>query len=460
MSEASGQTRKRLDIERTIALISCSIVAIYFASSCIFTLVSSNDYLSARPQLFRYFIVPGILSIAFLAIGIWFPKQVSSLVGVCGTAVLIALFAFEAYLTLREVPLHLGNVGVHENDERPAVPQQSHILLGAPLKSLNSYLEVADPSEAVVAGALPHSPTLLCIRDGRSIVYNADRYGFNNPDDVYELPSKLVVLGDSFIEGFCNPPGNDVVSRVREAIPGSLSIATRGNGPLLELAALGRMGPRLKPRYVIMAFFEGNDWRNFELELQHPWLQATLSPNADFGEAIVPTSVQERAREIIKSWERRDVTALDILLKPAALRNFIALQKTSSVLGLYYPKVPVQRPEYARVLRRAKEISDAWGGSFAILYIPQVGRYLGIVPNGFAFDTHRRPVLQAAKAVGVDVIDLVSVLSTVEDPKRSFANDGHFSDEGAKLAADAIIAYIERLRAKSTSACVTANGLC
>ena len=31
-------------------------------------------------------------------------------------------------------------------------------------------------------------------------IYTADRYGFNNPDTIYDQPADLVVVGDSFVQ--------------------------------------------------------------------------------------------------------------------------------------------------------------------------------------------------------------------------------------------------------------------
>jgi hypothetical protein len=208
------------------------------------------------------------------------------------------------------VPTYLGNLGLAYRAEVQAEAdrQRQGVLPGAVLKRLNAALAVDDPAEAVLAGGIPYSKTLLCVRDNVPIVYDADRFGFNNPDQVYVRPITVAVFGDSLIEGFCLRPGEDIVSRIRETYPRSLSIAVRGNGPLLELAALGRYGAKLKPRYSIMAFFEGNDWRNFGVELADPWLREALIPGVDFGPHRAWPATLRKAREIIRARAGREVT--------------------------------------------------------------------------------------------------------------------------------------------------------
>ncbi|MEZ4575980.1 MAG: hypothetical protein R2857_13865 [Vampirovibrionales bacterium] len=49
------------------------------------------------------------------------------------------------------------------------------------------------------SGAFPDSRTLLCNENGFWVDYQSDRYGFRNPDTVWDQPTADVLLvGDSF----------------------------------------------------------------------------------------------------------------------------------------------------------------------------------------------------------------------------------------------------------------------
>ena len=144
-------------------------------------------------------------------------------------------------------------------------------------------------------------------------MYTADRFGFNNPDSLYDGRVDNIIVGDSFIEGICLEPGKDVVSQLRKSYPASLAMGTRGSGPLLELAVVGRFGPMLKPRNVIVAFFEGNDWENLSKEFKLLWLQTALKPDTDFGSQAVPPATLEKARDRIRDRAKIPVTYWDIL---------------------------------------------------------------------------------------------------------------------------------------------------
>lgn len=427
---------------RIAALLLCGFVGLYFGGMAVVATIYYDNFASTTPHFLRYLLVPGLLSIFFIACGVLLPRNASLMVGLNGAALLGALFAFEALLTLQVLPVRLGGLG-----QTASAAEDRDFLPGIPVKAMNRALAIEHLPDAMLAG-IPRRKTLLCTRDGRPITFDADRLGFNNPDRIYDRPIDVAVLGDSFVEGFCLPPGKDVVSRLREQIPGSVSLATRGNGPLLQLAVLGRYGPALRPRHVVMAFFEGNDWRNLRAELSRPWLRGALAPRPQFGPVPAPAPTLARAEELALAWGQREISATDVLFSAKFIRQFLALQLTGTKLGLAYSMAPRDRPEYAELLRRAQQLTEEWGGRFTLLYLPRAERHLGLLPRDFVFDLLRAKVLAAAREVGVETIDLVPTFAAAAEPRRLFAADGHFSEGGAVLAADAIAAHLETVVAQ------------
>src|SRR3546814_9539010 len=60
-------------------------------------------------------------------------------------------------------------------------------------KGLNVALNVKELPSAVLSG-IPYKRVLLCSQNGKPIFYDADRFGFNNPDGVYQRPAEILVL--------------------------------------------------------------------------------------------------------------------------------------------------------------------------------------------------------------------------------------------------------------------------
>ena len=139
--------------------------------------------------------------------------------------------------------------------------------------------------------------------------------------------------------------------------------------------------------------------------------------------------------DIIREATQVRVTAADLLQKTALFRNFFALHRVGHALGIIYPKVPATVSEFETALIRAKQIVEGWGGEFSLLFIPDARRFGSLLPTDFAYDQLRDQVVDAAAAADVGFIDLIPTFRTDANPERFYADDGHFSEEGADFIA-------------------------
>lgn len=417
-----------------VGRILCSIIGVYFLFGVAYALLHYAEFAAANPQLTRYVLVPGVIGALFLAIGI-LGSRWSLPFGIYGMSALVALFLFESYLTWRQIPVWMGMLGKLTPAQRILFEDDPSLVRGFTIRGLNRLAGEDQLREAMVSG-FPFSRVILCAPGDDIISYKADRYGFNNPDTVYSAPLDAILLGDSFVEGFCLPEGEDIASQMRRLGVATAALGIRGNGPLQELASLGRFGPLLQPKNVLLAFFEGNDWENLENGLQDPWLRSTLDPNADFGSQSSSMATMERARAAMEKVNSKPVSVADLFTKRATLRNFFALQQTASTLGLTYSKLPKEIPEFRTILQRAKSIVAGWDGNFAVVYLPKVDRFVGTFPVDDALDHLRTLVLDAAAKEDVKVIDLTEALHRLEDPARMYGADAHFSPDGASFVAN------------------------
>ncbi|WP_265518341.1 GDSL-type esterase/lipase family protein [Nitratireductor luteus] len=420
-----------------LAVTACTLVALYFLASTLYALVHFDEFASAIPQFLRYVLAPALLGAGFLAVGLLAKPRWSRPVGIYGLSLLAGLFLFEGFLTIRQLSVHFALLGRLDEDQRAVLSDDKDFVRGFTLRQLNLLAGVKGLPETMLSG-FPRSTTLLCSPPGQVITYKADRYGFNNPDSVYGASVDLMLLGDSFVEGFCLRPGVDLASRLRQHVPNTVSMGIRGNGPLIELATLGRYGPILKPNHVVMAFFEGNDWENLQRSLNQPWLRIALQPDARFGTPSSAVQTVHKARSVMDEINKEEVTMTDLVARRSFLRNFAALQMTGTSLGLLYPKVSGEIPEFQQTLRRAKKLTESWGGCFYLLYIPRVDRFVGLFPSDPGFSHLEDLVRQAAAAENVHVIHLKTAFRRHPEPARLYAPDAHFSQEGAVLAADTI----------------------
>lgn len=97
----------------------------------------------------------------------------------------------------------------------------------------------------------------------RIIDVSYDKNGFRNSHEIRE--ADLVVIGDSYIEGYLTSEANLLTSILADLQGNPVAnLGHAGYGPQQELAVLKRFGLPLKPKTIIWAFFEGNDFIDME----------------------------------------------------------------------------------------------------------------------------------------------------------------------------------------------------
>lgn len=450
-SQATGESRK---VSRALAVLLCFIPASYFLIIAGYAVLNFAEYGAGIPQFFRYIAAPILIG----GLLIWAGRKLSppraAEVGIISTGLLLALLLVEIFLNARLVFALFNTVsmlGPNAGEDGASVRGDGGIPPMFSPKQISRDLGIEEPANAILAGA-PNREVLHCAKDGEPVYYTADRYGFNNPDELYEGGINVAIVGDSFIEGHCQPREDSIVGRVRRLRPKTASFGMRSGGPLLELAFIGRYGAEYEPDFVVMAFFEGNDWQNLTKETTMPWLAKSLEPDADFGPAQVSEAQKQAIDNMLKDWWSEDVSPSIVLTKSSFVRNIVALNEVWGILGLDYPRVSKEQPIYSDILARSKAVTQSWGGKFALLYIPQDARYRGLLDKSFVYDQLRGNVLQAAEANNIDVIDLTEIFAEAEDPTALYAPDAHFSPEGAQATAEAIDAWIASKRAAADPA--------
>jgi len=129
-----------------------------------------------------------------------------------------------------------------------------------------------DQKDIFPLSGISNSLTLLCNENGYFSEYMSDRYGFNNPDETWEKPIDLILIGDSFAHGACVNRPHHLASLLRNKTKKNvISVAYGDNGPLIELASLKEYFQ--KPiKKVFWFYYEGNDLEGLVKEKKHPIL--------------------------------------------------------------------------------------------------------------------------------------------------------------------------------------------
>lgn len=121
-----------------------------------------------------------------------------------------------------------------------------------------SHYEYEAPYQGNIGGALCIPPD-----PARKVAIRYDQNGFRNARDLDS--AEIVVIGDSYMEGYFTPDKYLITTRLSELQGKSVAnLGHSGYGPQQELAVLRRFGLPLQPKTVVWAFFEGNDFSDAE----------------------------------------------------------------------------------------------------------------------------------------------------------------------------------------------------
>ena len=106
--------------------------------------------------------------------------------------------------------------------------------------------------------------SILCNEMGDYTIFKTDRYGFRNPNNAWNDDElDILLLGDSYGQGFCVKDEETIASRLRNKHNLKiLNFSSGGNGQLEQLATLMEFGKLRQFKHIIILYYEGNDLDN------------------------------------------------------------------------------------------------------------------------------------------------------------------------------------------------------
>jgi hypothetical protein len=294
------------------------------------------------------------------------------------------------------------------------------------------------------------------------IDYRYDRHGLRN--DVDYDSADAVLIGDSFVEGW-KVPADDLVSRLlAERL--HRSVANLGQswyGPQQELELLRRFGVPLRPRVCVWTFFEAND-----LDDLRRYHRATRNWN-EFSRSLRPFKDRSFTRNAVLAARR--VVALWRLSQsepdpdPEGFPSGVFTEADGRRTTVYFldDSPPLSAAddsalaEVGDIFRRARDLCAGGGGRLLVVFIPTkfrvYGTHVQADRSASPFDKRvndfpaRIAALVRDAAPDAGFLDLTPALE--EAAGRGVMTyfpgyDTHWSREGHRVAAEAIVGVLER----------------
>jgi hypothetical protein len=278
-----------------------------------------------------------------------------------------------------------------------------------------------------------------------SEIFIADRFGFWNPDAMWDKnESDLVLVGDSFVFRSANAGGFSDILKARW--PNLLNLGVTGNGPLAQLGAIVEFAPLVRPK-VIIWFFNGTDLQtDFQGELIHPILARYLEPgfSQNLREHSGAIAEAARAHYLVEPAapvsEKVDWFADRTGPNPLHKAGFLTLQETRRRMGLIEGGGDwgaTNGPLYERVLQRAASEAGTWGGRILFVYLSD---WYEVVARDESKGRYRDAGLSAARAQGLRILDLRKAFAERQKTATLWiaSRPGYYSPDGNALVAEQI----------------------
>ena len=313
------------------------------------------------------------------------------------------------------------------------------LLSAQPGGGLHSRI-ATDGRETLPLGGIADALTVYCNEGGAYLIYTSDEHGFHNPSGVWTRPQlDIAAVGDSFTHGACVTSNENMVARVRGEFPATLNLGMAGNGPLTELAAIKEYLPSRRPRVVLWFYYEGNDVsKDIFIEREAEILTAYLGQDFAQGlEARQPAIDDALRTEVEAAYDAAPAEAAAPTPQPIRVKDVLLVRHLRDALGIAVGNADI--PLFRRVMSEANRTVSSWGGRLYFVYLPGQARYLGL-GGQIAQSGLRTRVLATVHDLGIPIIDIDAAFSATPTPQNLF--QGHFTPEGYRIAADAILARL------------------
>ena len=306
--------------------------------------------------------------------------------------------------------------------------------------------------------------TILCNETGNYSLFKSDRYGFRNPDEVWEIKNDAILLiGDSFAMGSCVNDLNTISANLRNLIKTNniINMGYSGDGPLIEYATLREYLPLTNVKKIIWFYYEGNDLADLERSLNNDILKKYLK-NINFSQNLktkqsllnkkIYNMIDIRLKEKLKSQSQE--LNIDFLpsfkLNALIFQNFFKLYNVRNLLKdsfsqkkIIKPFVKNIDPNFKKILSLTKELTEKNDAKLYFVYLPEFKRYRSrnsIKLNNYN-EIEYKKILEIINNLNIPIINIHQELfRKYKDPLNffPFRSPYHYTEEMYKMIAETI----------------------
>jgi hypothetical protein len=318
-------------------------------------------------------------------------------------------------------------------------------------------------------GGISNKTTVYCNESGEYLIYTSDRFGFNNDDDAYEKDLDFLIVGDSYAQGACVQPGEDIAGVLRRNGYNSLTLGNGGNGPLIKLSSLIEYGNHLKPSYVLWVYYWPHMINRIGNEKKSKILIKYLN-EAGFSQDLInrQTEIDNYLESYIDNvYEEKlkeelvNKTRDDKIRSEGYIKKIVSLYKIRVLLGFHRGKYlekleKLRKTEislnkqlmtkednyeiFKKVMRKAQNVTSGFGGKICFINLPDMA-YLSEHSKHRSIALYDKELFPVLEELGIPIINFAESAIKLDNPAslEPFGIHGHLTAEGYKLLVDQII---------------------
>ena len=312
-----------------------------------------------------------------------------------------------------------------------------------------------------------YKKTIHCNENGYFSIFNTDRYGFNNPDKVWENKEiKFMLVGDSFTHGACVNEEDTISGNLKKILFSDevLNLGYTANGPLKELATLKEYLTIKKVERVLWIYTERNDLYDLANELNNKILKNYLT-SEDFIQDLknkqnfIDKNLHNGFKIYLKDEKNRKHNKRFIsFLRLYDLRNFINSRTLKFKTTPQESKSRNSKEtfnKFSEIMNLVSKMLNKNGTKLYFIYLPDFSRY-NIKKNQNASFHDYEKVINIINKINIPIIDLNNELFAKHPeplslfPAKIFGHyrPDHYNELGYKLVTKTIYERIKEYENK------------
>ena len=286
-----------------------------------------------------------------------------------------------------------------------------------------------------------NSKLINCNENGYYSIHNTDRYGFNNPDEVWSndfYKPTIITLGDSFTFGSCVNSGDEFAGHLRGLTNryNIINLGYGGTGPLMQFATYKEYKKKIDNLdYLIWFFYEGNDFKDLNKEKINPYL-IKYNKNINYDQNLIEkqNQIDEMADKKIKLLSKKKINFFQILKFVHLRKIFFNKQYSNEYLRDY--------DLYKEILIKTLDDLDKNQAKLIFVYLPEYARY---VQKNFN-NKHKIDLLDFLSDLKINYYDADKIHFSKKNLDYSFpfGLNGHYTANMYKDIANGILQKISK----------------